>query len=163
MKGTGWQPTATDGVDGGKLTVAFYGEHAEVWVIAVKAVGDGALYRLALEAFHLHLHVALAAAYPYLADEDIVENGLLAVIESDGVGTAGSGGVDGLAPAPIMVAASGVGALVPGGGDFHGGILAGVAPKIGAGLALEHHAIAKHLGQSHFAMAQQTCQGKNRQ
>ena len=60
-------------------------------------------YRLLLEAFHLHLHVRLAAADPYLTEEDVVQNGLLAVAECDGIRSAGLTGNDLQAPCSLRV------------------------------------------------------------
>ena len=45
-------------------------------------------YRLLLEAFHLHLHVRLARAYPYLANHDVVQLNIVSVFEANEIRTA---------------------------------------------------------------------------
>lgn len=121
-------PTAADGVNRGKLAVSLHREHPQLRITAVQAVADGSLDGLRLESLHLHLHVALSAANPHLTDENVLEHGFLAVIENDGVGTAGFRRGDGLLPTTVPVGLRRISFLIPGGGDFHCAVLAGFSP-----------------------------------
>jgi len=123
-------------------------------VAVVAGSGHGlveAFDRAVAKAPHRHFHVALSGTYPHLADEHIVDDGAVAVVESDGVGgVCGMRRADADHPFAVVTGGGAIGAVVPRGGHGNGFAPLVPPPKTSLRLLLQHHVVGNEMVQSNL-------------
>ena len=154
----GCTPFSRDIVNGCKLAVALHREKAQLVVGGMENVFGAVVHRLVLEPLHGHLHVALSGTQPHFAHKNVVEHGLLAIVEGDGIRTACNRGADGRLPTSIGIGLCGIALVVPRGSNLDFARCLGLTPKVGVGFSLYDHAVGEYLRQGYFGA--DACGGK---
>ena len=138
-----------------KRRSTLHSKHTNLRILTAKNIHVGILYRLILNSFHGHFHVALTGTKPYLAYQNIVQCFFSSIIECNCIRPSCLRGSHRKFPRTAFISSSRVLFSVPTGSYCHLFMRSCRSPKIGIRLLLHDHAIREDSGQFYFCICRQ--------